>query len=270
MTIKTFDPGFTPTKANSRFVEFIESCLTYRYIGVCYGSPGVGKTFSAREFAQYEAIKGYHHTHTVDDTYRQQLGTCRAVFYTASVANSPTRLDHSLLSAIRTFGQVRMRLDEIGTQDDIILQPASHCPLLIIDEADRLTFKSLEHVRDLYDRYGFGLVLMGMPGLEKRLARYPQLYSRIGFLHEFCPLSPLEMRFVFEKYWQMLDSPFDPEVFDDVEAMNLMTQITRGNFRLIHRLFGQVQRIMLINDLEKISAEVVETARECLIIGPVN
>ena len=70
MTSKTFNPGFTPTKANSRFVEFIESCLTYRYIGVCYGPPGVGKTFSAREFAQYEAIKGYHHTRTVDDTSR--------------------------------------------------------------------------------------------------------------------------------------------------------------------------------------------------------
>jgi DNA transposition AAA+ family ATPase len=123
-------------------------------------------------------------------------------------------------------------------------------------------------LRDLYDRGTFALILVGMPGLEKRLARYPQLYSRVGFSHTFRHLSQDEMRFILEHHWQRLGKGLKLDQFTDNEAVAAICKMTNGNFRLIHRLMAKIQRIMGINGLSVITAEVVEAARQCLVIGP--
>jgi DNA transposition AAA+ family ATPase len=136
--------------------------------------------------------------------------------------------------------------------------------LVIIDEAGRLRTRSLEQVRALYDEGRYGVVLLGMPGIEKRLARYPRLYSRVGFVHQFRPLGAEEVRFLLTRKWEQLGLRLSPEDFTDAEALAAVVRITGGNFRLL----TQVERILAINELRTVTKEVVETAREGLVIGP--
>ena len=91
--------------------------------------------------------------------------------------------------------------------------------LVIVDEAQRLKATGLEQIRDLYDRGKFGLVLIGQPGLEKSLARYPQLYSRVGFVHQFHVLSQDEMRWLLQQRWNHLEMHIRVDDFTDQEAL---------------------------------------------------
>jgi DNA transposition AAA+ family ATPase len=269
----TPSPAFIVTKEHKRFVEFCDACRQYRYIGLCYGKPGVGKTLSARQYAQWDLVQVMTHRALRSSEpfpVRPDLADCDTIFYTASVTNSPRRIEQDI-------GNLRLRFD--GFKDHVLRtiqddfdetylswwEPATR--LILVDEADRLKQAGLEQMRDIYDQGDIGLVLIGMPGIEKRLSRYPQLYSRVGFAHHFQPLSEAELRFILEHKWAELGLTLDPMDFADTEAVAAIVQITAGNFRLVHRLFTQIERILEINQLRTITKEVVETARTNLVIG---
>jgi DNA transposition AAA+ family ATPase len=104
--------------------------------------------------------------------------------------------------------------------------------------------------------------------LEKRAARYPQFFSRIGFVHEFRALAAAEVQTLLEENWTALASGSLAEApAPDVVAA--IIRVTGGNFRLITRLLTQMERVFNINQLKHLSPAVVEAARENLVIGQV-
>jgi DNA transposition AAA+ family ATPase len=269
----TSPPEFLETKEYRRFAEFCDACRRHRYIGLCYGVPGVGKTLSARRYARWDLLEPVLRSQrTVAAALCEPaVAECRCLFYTPAVTVTPKRLADDLQGLawdLKLAVEGALNPEEGVSYGFQVTTAPSRTELLLIDEADRLKFPTLEQLRDLYDRSACGVVLIGMPGLEKRLARYAQLYSRVGFVHQFRPLSPEELRFILERKWQQLGLTLSPDDFSDAEALAAVARITGGNFRLLQRLFSQVERILQINQLRAISKEVVEAARESLVIGP--
>lgn len=264
-------PEFITTKEYKRFAEFCNACKKEMYIGLCYGPAGVGKSMAAYHFAQWEAVK--HEMKLKSETFMDYkkpslaMDNFDTILYLPKVYNSPSALNNEIVESLFNFEDLIYRSIYEDEKRFFSWGNKQHVKLLIIDEADRLQIKSLEQIRDFYDRHKIAVVLIGMPGIEKRLIRLPQLYSRIGFAHAYKSLNEDEIAFIIKNHLQSLGISLDAADFTDQEAIAAVTRITQGNFRLINRLLKQATRIMEVNQLSSINKEVIDAARECLVIG---
>ncbi len=280
---------FVTTKSYRRFGEMCDACRQARVVGLGHGPPGTGKTESAKQYAQWELFKPFLPESLITFTGRsamdgmypyrpftlasapleESIQQCRTVFYTPPVSASVARLEKEVLALFAAFSYLVEAATQghQGREEFLVTRRFSHLiELLIVDEANRLKDAGLELMRDFADRGEFGLVFLGMPGLEKRLMRAPQLYSRVGFAHEMEPLSDDETRDFLEKRWGHRVKPSSDD-FTDKEAVATILRITRGNIRLIERLMLQVERVLIANHMHIVTKDVVETAQKNLIIG---
>jgi hypothetical protein len=301
----TSSRAFVETIEYRRFVEFCEACRHFRYIGLCYGPPGIGKTLSAVRYSRADQIVPRDRwTSEVKDELPVDT-----LLYTTSVVNTPSGVRNDISMAREKMMSIVLNpirrealvvLEEIRLKDEkrrreIMDKPGcSPCDrpavdptyfetykqyqakeraigdpttLILVDEADRLQMNSLEQMRSIFDEGTAGLVLIGMPGIEKRVARFPQFYSRIGFVHEFRPLDSGQVQELLESRWAPVGVTL-PDEHLLPEVIATLVRMTGGNFRLLTRLLTQIERVLTVNDLNLVSVAVVEAARDSLVIGP--
>jgi hypothetical protein len=143
------------TKEHRRFEEFCNACRRHRYVGLCYGPPGVGKTLSARHYARWDMMEDRDPLDGNSPVPRE-IAECRTLFYTAPVTNSPRQVRDDITEGMfllrALVGKAESKPGELPNYRDC-------CELVIVDEADRLKMPALEQLRDIYDRGNFGLIL---------------------------------------------------------------------------------------------------------------
>ncbi len=173
MTTTTSRPSrrtgtFIATKEHRRFVEFADAVRRESYIGLCFGPAGVGKTLSARRYTSWDGaeplLEQWGPRQDSDAAVYASLARSRAVFYTPTTTNTVRQLDRDL---DQLLARVERCVDEHVHRDHTGLRAGRmprYVDLLVVDEADRLTPQSLEHLRDRFDRRPLGLLLIACPG----------------------------------------------------------------------------------------------------------
>src|SRR6478736_2483515 len=93
------DPGaFLVTTEFRRFAEFCDACRRHRYIGLCYGPPGVGKTLSARHYARWDLLSPLLKRVFAATARPPDLRECHTIVYTPTVANNPNQIVREVAS----------------------------------------------------------------------------------------------------------------------------------------------------------------------------
>jgi DNA transposition AAA+ family ATPase len=154
-------PDFVPTSVSSTVIDVITYCHIQGTIGVVYGDAGVGKTQGAKEYCRTQP---------------------EAVFITISPAYaSPKGVSELLAEELRIPEARSIR----RMYKDIVKKIEGSGRVIIIDEAQHLTHRALEHLRSISDESGVGLVLIGNQEVYTKMlgrgeAAFAQLFSRMA------------------------------------------------------------------------------------------
>ena len=80
------------TTEHRRFAECCDACRRYRYIGLCYGAAGVGKTLSAQHDAKWFDLQAYCRAPLPSAADCAAVAGSTTVVYTPAVVKAPGRI----------------------------------------------------------------------------------------------------------------------------------------------------------------------------------
>ncbi len=116
--------------------------------------------------------------------------------------------------------------------------------VIIVDEIDYLVNNNvIEILRDLHDRTGCPMILVGMVNIDKKLSRYPHLKDRIYQAFKFEPYDKQDIKQILSELSEI------PITNDGLEYL-----ATRHNqFRQIVKLINKIEKLVKTNELTELN-----------------
>ncbi len=196
------EPGFKPTSVSKAVINLITYCHIQGKIGVVYGDAGIGKTMAVKE---YKRKNSNAIVITISPCYSNITGVNELIAEELKIKERISR---------RVYSEA---VDKLRGSNKV----------LIVDEAQHLTTRVINHLRCLSDESGIGIAFIGNEEIYLKMkgsgqASYAQLYSRIASNKHVLTsnISKKDIELVFE----------DSELEDD--AIELLFKISRTNYGL--------------------------------------
>lgn len=153
-------PGFAETSISRTVYNTVAYAHLRGVIAVVYGDAGVGKTSTVREYVKNDSLALLI---TISPTYSSITGVNELIAAQLGVRERVARrLTAEIVDRLKGSGRV-----------------------LIVDEAQHLTVRALNHLRCISDESGVGIALVGNEEVYSKLrgsgkADFAQLFSRVG------------------------------------------------------------------------------------------
>lgn len=227
-----YNAEFVPTLAARKGMDIMRFAHAEGEINVIFGAAGLGKTQMLKQYAKENSS---------------------AVLIETDPSCNPKVLLRKIAEAVGANARgVNNELLE-----GIVAKLKGSERLLMIDEAELLSTRSLEFIRRIHDLAGVGIILAGMPRLLVNLKgknnELAQLYSRVGFA---CDLGNALSD---EDLALLAGSALGTDEFNAP-----LIKACKGNARRLSKLIRGVVRSSEINEVP-ITAEMVEQYAKMLI-----
>lgn len=229
---------FVETTVVKRIFNAANMCQMRGKMGVCYGSPGIGKTTTILEYKKSSSgviiVDPCEHT------------SARAVL-------------------IQLATQLKIPYNNYMSQDEFIQNVSrklnKNKGLIIVDEAENLKIDSFKVLRKLYDRAegSCGLLFVGTEELSILLMKvksgFPYISSRIGYVERLDALSFKDVEALVFQYF-----PKCPEAL-----VKYISKVTGSNARAVQNLLDLCLDITKSNRIG-LDSDVIDAARGKLLL----